>query len=241
MKKVKIITFLILLIIVSGVSVSAQTANEIITKYIQAIGGKELISKINSLYIEATMQVMGTEGAVKTTILNGKGYRNDVDYIGNEMVQCYNEKEGWTINPMMGSGDAESMPEVEYNSAKTQIFIEAPLIFYAEKGYKAELLGNEAVGSINAYKLKLTAPDNTSAIYYFDSATGYKIKSIMPGKMMGRTIENTITYSDFRQTDGYTIAFKTVTSMGGQYETTNTVNKIVLNIQVDAAIFVKPE
>ena len=68
-----------------GVFVSAQTAEGIIEKYLQVIGGKEQISKIKSLYVESAMEVMGMESTVKVTILNGKGYKSEMEIMGSAM------------------------------------------------------------------------------------------------------------------------------------------------------------
>ena len=51
---------------------SAQTADDIIKKTTDALGGKDAISKINSMTVEATMQVMGNEAPNTVTVLNGK-------------------------------------------------------------------------------------------------------------------------------------------------------------------------
>jgi len=56
----------------------AQTADEIVAKHISAIGGKEKLMQINSLYQENTIEVMGNEASSTTTILNGKGLKNEV-------------------------------------------------------------------------------------------------------------------------------------------------------------------
>lgn len=222
--------------LLTAVYASAQTADEIIAKYLQAIGGKDQISKINSLYIEGNMEVMGMSGPMKTTTLSGKGYKQEMEIMGSVRTTCFNDKAGWSIS----SGSAEAMPEAQYNAGKGQIFIGAPFVFYAEKGYKAELLGNEAVESVNAYKIKLTAPDSTSVIYYFDPATGYLIKTVQQSEMQGQMVESTITYSDYRQTDGYTQPYKMVTNYAGMIDITNTVTKVEVNKAIDESVFIKP-
>jgi len=225
-----------------AVSASAQTADEIIGKYVNAIGGKNLLTKIKSVYTEGTMDAMGTFLDTKTIILNGKGMRQDMDYSGSAIINCYNDKEGWSINPMTGSGSAETMPEVQYNSNKSQIVIGAPFINYIEKGYKAELLGTEAVGAVKAFKIKLTSPDNIEAIYFFNPGNSYLIKAVQQIEMEGQMVENIMTYSDYRQTDGYYSAFKASMDIaGGQFYIDMTVTKVELNKPVDEKIFVKPE
>jgi hypothetical protein len=225
-----------------AVSASAQTADDIIGNHLKAIGGKDLLTKIKSVYTENTMDVMGMQITTRSTILNGKGMRQDMDVQGSAMVTCINDKEGWTINPMMGSGSAETMPESQYNSGKNQIVIGAPFVNYAEKGYKAELMGTEAVGSVKAFKIKMTAPDNMEATYFFDPGTHYLLKSVQQQDMQGQLVENIISFSDYRQTDGYYIPFKTSMDIaGGQFTMDMTVTKVELNKPVDEKIFARPQ
>lgn len=224
-----------------SLAISAQTADEIISKHIQAIGGKDLLTKITSVYTESTIDVMGSQGPVKSTTLNGKGMKQEIDVMGSLMVTCYTDKGGWSINPMTGATTAEDMPEAQYNSGKDQITVGAPFINYTEKGYKAELVGNEAVGAINAFKIKLTAADGSSSTYYFDPSTFYVVKSVQMMEMQGQMIDNEITYSDYRQTDGYAVPYKMEMNIGGgQFQMAMAVTKVELNKPVDETIFAKP-
>jgi len=232
---------LVFIAIFLTVNASAQTADEIISKYIQAIGGKDLLTKITSVYTESSMDVMGMEGSVKTTTLNGKGMRQDMDIMGSIMTTCYSDKGSWSVNPMTGATTPEAMPEAQYNSGKDQIVVGAPFISYAEKGYKAELLDTEAVGTVNAYKIKMTAPDSTSSVYFFDPGTSYMVKSIQSMEMQGQMTDNEISYSDYRQVDGYAVPYKMDMNIaGGQFQMAMNVSKVELNKPVDEAIFAKP-
>jgi hypothetical protein len=232
--------FLMTALFMCGAFVSAQTADEVIAKYVNAIGGKEQLSKISSLYTESKADIMGNESIQKSTILNGKGYKTEMDIMGSVITTCITDKGGWMINPMMGSDAAEDMPEAQYNASKDEIYIGAPFTVWPDRGYKAELLGNEAVGTVNAIKVKLTAPDNTSAVYFFDPESGYLLKSVSQGDMQGQTVENIANYSDYRQVDGYTLPFKTTLNMGGMFELTSEITKVEVNKPVDPAFFTKP-
>jgi hypothetical protein len=225
-----------------AVTASAQATDEIIGKYIQAIGGKDLLTKITSVYTESTMDVMGMQGNVKTTTLNGKGMKQEMDVMGSLMTTCYSDKGGWSINPMTGATSPEAMPEAQYNSGKDQIVVGAPFINYAEKGYKTELMGTEAVGTINAFKIKMTSPDSISSVYFFDPDTFYLIKSVQAMEMQGQMTDNEITYSDYKQTDGFAMPYKMEMNIGGgQFQMAMTVSKVELNNPVDEAIFSKPQ
>lgn len=239
MKKLKTLA-LIITFLSTVMFASAQTADDIIQKYIQAIGGKEQVSKINSLCISGKLDAMGTEGTIKSTTLNGIGARQDMEFMGSIITNCFNENDGWSINPMMGGTTAEAMPESQYKAGKNQIYIGAPFIFYAEKGFKAELLGDEAVGGVNAHKIKLTSPDSISVNYFFDPTTSLLLQTVQQIDMQGQPAESTTTYSDYRQVNGFTQPYKTAIDIGGQFEMTMTVDSVLINKPVDPAIFIKP-
>lgn len=225
-----------------AVTVSAQTADEIINKYIQTVGGKDLLTKITSVYTESTIDVMGNQGNVKSTTLNGKGMKQETEVMGTTMATCYTDKGGWSINPMTGSTSAEVMPDAQYKAGKDQITIGAPFINYAMNGYKIELVGNEQVGTVNAYKVKFTSPDSISSVYYFDPATNYMIKSVQQSEMQGQKTNIAITYSDFRQVEGYAIPYKMDMDIAdGQFTMGMQVTKVELNKPVNDSIFTKPQ
>jgi hypothetical protein len=241
MKTFKLSAILILALLLGG-NVSAQTADEIIGKYLDAIGGKDKLNHITSLYMESTLDVMGMQGNMKMTTLNGKGMRQDIDIAGSVISSCFTDKEGWAVNPMAGSTTAETMPEAQYNAGKDQIYIGGPFINLAEKGSKAEFLGNETVANVNAFKIKVTKPDSTSSIFYFDPATSLLIQAVTMSEMQGQMVDNVMTYSDYKMADGYNVPYKYEMNMaGGQVSMLMQVTKVELNKPVDETIFAKPQ
>jgi hypothetical protein len=218
----------------------AQTADEIISKYVEAIGGKNNLSKINSMYMENSLEVMGNASPSQTVILNGKGSKTVSEIMGQKMVQCYTEKGGWMINPMAGSNEPVDMPADQYNAGKSQMYITDILFDYATKGYKVEYLGTENVGSINTYKLKVLSPDNITLHYFIDPATNYVIKMNMTTNMMGQEMTISNTLSDYRKTaDGMVLPFKNEVDYGGQFSMVLNVKKVEFNKPVDPVIFEK--
>lgn len=238
MKTIRQSVFMLLALLTAGVA-QAQTADEVINNYIKAVGGKEKIATINSLYVESTLDVMGMQGTIKMTTLNGKGMRQDIDVMGSIMTTCYNDKEGWAINPMMGSTSAEPMPEMQYKAGKSNLWIE-PLSDFAKAGYTAELQGKENVAGTECFKLKVTSPDQIASTYYFDAAKYLLVRVLNQSEMQGQMVETSMSFSDYKDTDGYLSARKMDMDMGGQFQMSMTVGKVVVNGPVDENIFKKP-
>jgi hypothetical protein len=235
---------LVVLVLASAVSLSAQTAvsaltaDEIVGKYVAAIGGKDAIGQVKSVYMESSVTMMGAENPSTTTIVNGVGYKNETNFNGTQIVQCYTDKGGWTINPMAGATTATPMPDDVYNAGKSQINIGGPLYNYAAKGGKVELVGKDASG----YKIKLTTKDNVESVFVID-ATSYHLTSLASkGKMQGQDVDITTTFSDYRKTDlGYVVPYGIEVNFGGQFDLTIAVKKLELNKTIDPAVFDMPK
>ena len=235
MKLVKLC--LLSLTVLFGASANAQTADEIIAKHIEATGGKEKLGAITSVRMENTMRIQDNDAPNTIVIVNGKGYRTESEFNGQKMVQVYTDKGGWAINPFAGGSGPEAMPEDQYKSGAGQLYI-VPLLSYASRGDKAELLGQEKVGNVNAYKIKVTGKDNVAVTYFIDPSTYYIVQTIRPAQMQGQSVDVTTTYSDYKKTDyGWVTPQTMEINFGGQFSMTAKMNKVEVNTPVDATVF----
>jgi len=234
MKKIKPLLFA--LTIAFAATVQAQTADEIITKHIEAIGGKEKLSQVKSLYTENSMEVMGNQSPVTEYLLEGKGFKSETEFNGSKIINCFTDKGGWSINPMAGGTDAQAMPEEIYKAGKSQIYIGGALLNYAAKGNTIELLGKEDTN----YKLKVT-DGTTESIYFIDASTNYITKTTTKGEMMGQTVEVVTTFSDHKKTDfGIVLPYSRAIDLGG-FALSSKVNKVEINKEIDPKIFEQPK
>jgi len=236
MKVVKYCLILITVLFNTALAYS-QTVDEIIAKHIDAVGGKDKLSGLTSVHMESTSEVMGSEGPSTTTILNGKGFRNESEFNGQKVVRVYTDKGGWTINPFAGSNDPQALPDEQYKAGEDEIYVE-PFFNYADRGSKAELLGQEKVGEVNAYKIKLTNKDNSATTYYLDPSTYYVTQVVTTTNVMGQDMEVKSNFSDYKKIDYGVVIPQTVqVNIGDQFTMTTKVNKIDINQPVDASIF----
>ena len=235
MKKIKYCITGITALLSSAVLL-AQTADEIVNKHIEALGGKEKISQIKSIYQEATMNVMGNEAPSTTYIVDGKGFKAEIDMGGQKIVQVLTDKGGWSINPMTGATDAQPLPEEQFKASKGQIYAGGPLFNYAEKGTKVEYAGKDG----NSHKLKVTN-NGTESTYFVDGTTYYITKAIAKANMQGQDVEITTNFSDYKKTDfGFIMPYAMEVDFGG-FTMSTTVKKVEINKEIDPQIFEMPK
>jgi hypothetical protein len=235
----KTVIQLLLLVTVLFVSatVYSQTLDEIVAKHLDAVGGKEKLSSLTSVHMEGTVEVMGTSGTMKTIILNGKGSRSESEIGGQQVVNVYTDKGGWQINQFAGMNEPQPMTDDQYKAGEDQIYIE-PLLDYVARGGKAELMGQEKIGTVSAHKIKYTNKDGAVMTYFIDPTSFHLIQASAISNNMGQEVEIKSTFSDFQKTDqGLIVPHLIEIDFGGQFAVTSKLQKVEVNQPVDATIF----
>jgi hypothetical protein len=235
MKTIKLCLFTLSSLLSLSIA-KAQTADEIIAKHIDALGGKDKLSQVNTVYIESTTSVMGNDGATKTYIVSGKDYKNESDFAGQSFVNVIADTSGWMINPYAGATDPTPISSDEFKGNADEVYID-PLFNYALNGAKAELAGQEKVDDINAYKLKYTNKYGAESFFYIDPATWYIIKVTRTANAMGQQVTVTTTLSNYKQTDFGIYVPYTVHLDMGQFALDVNTQKVEVNKDIDPKIF----
>jgi hypothetical protein len=237
MKMVKMSMVLIVAISSFGV-LRAQTADDIVNKYLDAIGGKEKIQKVKTFSAERTSQVMGNEGPSNLSIVVGSSFKLVSEINGQSFIQVFTDKGGWMVNPYAGATSPTALPDEAVKEGKILLDPFGPLNDYAAKGNKVELLGKEG----NTFKLKVTNPSASDITVFVDTATYLMTKISIVAQFMGQSMEQTTSYSDYKKGDMDIVFPYTVElNYGGQVSITSTVKKIEINKTIDPAIFVMPK
>lgn len=211
----------------------AQTAEEIVAKHVDAMGGKDKLSQIKSVYTEGSTEVMGNGAETKTYLLSGKGFKSEMDFNGQKIIQCFTEKGGWAVNPFGGDAAPQAMPAEQYNYGKNQMYAGGVLFDYAAKGNKIELLGKEG----NDYKLKVTTASKAEMTYYIDGTTYYITKSTSKSNFQGQDVTVTLSYSNYKKTDFGNVMPYTLQTDLGQFSLAQTVTKIDINKDINPSVF----
>jgi hypothetical protein len=116
----------------------AQTADEVINKHIEAMGGVDKLKSLRSLYMEgvAVMQ-NGNEIISKTYKVHDKLLRREIEFGMGSVTMIVTDKEGWTSNPRSG-GTFEALPKESVEAQQVELDLAGPFVDYAAKGHKVE-------------------------------------------------------------------------------------------------------
>lgn len=212
----------------------AQTADEIINKYVAALGGKEKLMTLKSVKKVGGLNVQGTDVSVTTTVLQGVGSRNDISVPGmGEGFQIVNATKGWDFMPFMGQASPEEISADKLKASQGLLDLQGVLFNYKEKGSQVELSGKENVEGTEAYKLKFTNKMGVVSTLFIDTKTNYLVRTITLSKTTNGDENVEVTYSDFKKNDeGYLFPFSQAIDRG-----TIVFSAIETNKPVDEKIF----
>lgn len=223
-------------------SVAAQTAAEVVAKYLKTVGGAEKIQAVNTL--RRTGKFIGGGGFEAVVIQEnkrGKMVREEFLLQGMTGVTAYDGKAGWKIEPWQGKKDAEPLGEEELKSILEDSDFDGPLVNYEQKGNKVELAGTDQVEGTDTIKLKLTRPSGDVYYYYLDTDYYVPIKIEIKRVIRGAEREYETLLGDYKEVAGWYLPHSFETSVKGNPNKAQTVySKIEANVPIDDGRFRMP-
>jgi hypothetical protein len=223
-------------------SVSAQTGDEIVAKYIKAVGGMEKIQAVTTL--RRTGKVIAGGGFELPIVQENKRpnmMRQEITLQGLTGVNAYNGKIGFKIEPWQGKKDAESLSEEEMKQVVEDSDFDGPLVNYQQKGNKVEFVGMEPVEGTDAYKLKVTLASGEVRFYFMDTDYYVPIKIETKRIIRGAEVETETSLGDYKEVDGWYLPFSLESGLkGSQSRGKVAYDKIEANVAIDDSRFVAP-
>ncbi len=216
-------------------SATAQTAEEIAAKNVEAMGGAAKLATLTSYKKSGNMSSNGTDFPITMTATHQKGFRMDFEIMGTSNYQLTNAEKGFVFMPIAGMQAPKEMDADQQKSMLRQADLQGSFLNYKEKETTLALVSSsEKVDGTEAYNLKVTFKEGKDVTYFLDKKTNRIIKTITKAKGPdGNEMEIETSYSDYKQNaDGYWFAYTMTTSNGPI-----SFDKIETNIKVDESIF----
>jgi predicted Zn-dependent peptidase len=181
------------------------TVASVVDKYINAIGGKANLSKVNSYTTNASMSMQGQNLDFKIVKAQGGKELQTVSAGGMTVQkQVFDGKTGYS--EQMGQKVEMTKEEIADNLKNTELFEE--LGFAKSADYK--LAGIEKINGEDSYAIK--AGDKA---YYYSVKTGLKTGETETVKTQGQTFTVPTTFADYKDVSGVKMPYTiTVNQMG---------------------------
>jgi hypothetical protein len=223
-------------------TVAAQTADEIVAKYIKAVGGADAIGAITTL--RQTGKYFGGGGFqalyVQVNKRSGK-VREEWTYSGLTGVYAFDGQTGWKIEPWGGKKDPEPLDEEESKSIVEDADFDGPLVNYRQKGNIVEFIGMEPVEGTNTYKLKVTFKTGDVQYFFLDQETCMPIKIEIQRTVRGAQKYYELWPGEYKLVAGWYVPFSMETNVKGSPDKGKTsFETIEANVPSDDARFTKP-
>jgi hypothetical protein len=221
---------------------AAQSADEIVGKYLHAVGGMEKIQAVQSLRrVGKFVGGGGFEAAIVQE--NRRPNRVREEFVLQDLtgINAYDGTAGWKIEPWNGKKDAEALSEEETKSILEDSDFDGPLIDYRKKGNKIEYVGHDEVEGTDAYKLKVTLPNGTVFHYYLDADSQVPIKIETRRMIRGAEREYETIVGDYKQVAGWYLPYSFETNVKGSSDKSKVnYDTIEANVPIDDNRFQKP-
>jgi hypothetical protein len=182
----------------------AQDANKIIDQYLKAVGGKKVISHIQTVSLDGALTT-GTDANSGTYTLKLKQpnrYYSEVRAQGKTQIQAYNGKSAWhqtdsgEINTLLGQQALQLEAAGQYYNTRLQDLSKRK-VGAAFKGH-AQVRGNDAL------QLELTYPTGIQWEVFFDPQTHL----IVQEKSTLADVAQEVDYDDYRTVSGLKVPYK---------------------------------
>ncbi|MBT8307835.1 MAG: insulinase family protein [Maribacter sp.] len=183
-----------------------MTAQNVLEKYIQAIGGKEKLMGVESYSLLAEAEMQGTKLDLEIKKTSKDQFMQNVKVMGNSMSkQVFDGDKGY----MVMQGQRKDLGEDELKKVKEE---SAPFPELNLLNTDIALEGIEVIDGKKAYKLKISE-EKTS---FYDINTGLKVQDAVSIEAQGQQINTTFDYNDYQEVSGIKFPFLLTQTMGPQ-------------------------
>lgn len=225
MKKIVFVAGIVSLFWQSAVAQSTPTADQVVDKYIAAIGGKDALMKVTDMTTS-----MSSEGQMGVIMITRKQklpnkFSMVINANGMEVMKQTGDGSKVVMGGMQGSRTIDGSAAQQMTAMNT-IF---PELHYTENGVKTTLVGPEKVEGKDTYKLSHTTADGAATwTDNFDAKTGLKVQSVMTMKSQQGETTTTSIFSDYKDVNGIKFPM-TIMQQSPRGPMTMTIDNVKIN------------
>jgi outer membrane lipoprotein-sorting protein len=248
MLKPKTVLPMCLIVLVAGLTGAvAQTTtpqaalpsvDQILDKYVKAIGGKAAIEKLTSRVSKGTFEMDQIPGPAAEEIdakAPNKQYMVTDSPSFGQARRGFNGTVGWEDNPQTGLRDI-SGAELAAMKRDADFY---GAIKLKELYPTMAVNGKESVNGHDAYVIEATPTEGAAETMYFDADSGLLVRAQREAEGPSGKVTVNVTLDDYREVDSIKLPFVMRISMG-DFAFVIKLNEVKHNVPIDDAKFDKP-
>ncbi|MDH7502508.1 MAG: hypothetical protein QHJ82_07330 [Verrucomicrobiota bacterium] len=220
-----------------------EKVDEVLSRYVKALGGKGAIEKVKSRVIKGTAEGMGMPAALPWEFYAAAPNKqlSKVEVTGfGAVLEGFDGQVAWSKNPITGVRVKEGD---ELAKVKREAGLDRDLRFlsiYPDLAYK----GTEKMDNEEVVVLETKPTPTTSERFAFSSKTGLLVRQESQFQTAQGAVKTEARMSDYRTVDGLQFPFllKVKAEAPGQdpAEFTIKVSEVKYNVPVSDSLFAKP-
>lgn len=229
-----------------GSAASAQTADEIVARHLDARGGAAALAALSAVQFDGKLLFPGgfelTYKEVRGRQPGGAATRVDAALQGLTVVQAHDGRSGWRINPFQGRRDAERMSDDEARSLADQASLEGPLLSAKADGSTVAYLGRESYDGTDTHKLKVVQKDGDEFVYLIETETMLPIRMTETRRVRGAQQVSNYELGDYEKVAGvyFPMSIELWQGDAANQRQRVIIDKATANPEISPALFAQP-
>lgn len=217
----------------SGAVPADMTAEKVVEKYIEAIGGNEKLNAVQDISMKMTTSVQGM--SLETIMQQKAPNKYSMSVMMNGMAMQEQKFDG-TNAAVSQMGQTQKLEGEQLESMKQQSILFAETK-YKELGYKLTLKGVEQVEGKNAYQIELETPNGDKVTEFYDTETGYKIRTVSVVENGGNSATVVNDLGDYKEVDGIMFPHSITITGAAPVPLKSKVTSIEINKGIEDGVF----
>jgi photosynthetic reaction center cytochrome c subunit len=216
-------------------TVNPPSPDDVIAKYLAAIGGAAALSKVKTRQEKGTISVGGRNLPVEIFTSAGGKQLTVVHLSDGDSITAYNAMSGWSSAP---NRPAHPIPTAEAVSARLETDLQLPA-HMKQLFDQLKSMPPERIGDRQAYVVSGFHQEEIAAKFYFDKDSGYLLRTLRYTKTPLGKSPTQIDNDDYRDQDGLKIPFfKTISRPNSRIAIR--IDEVRFNVPIDDARFAFP-
>ena len=218
-----------------GKEPSGPSGDQLLDKYLKAVGGATAIEKVTSRVMKGSITFGDRNVPIE---IYSKDPDKRISYThtpDGDSITAFDGHEGWLGVPGRPVREMHG-PDIDAASIDADMHLPAHMKYMFSK---VEVHGKERVGEHDAYEVIGQRDGKTPIQLYFDEQTGLLLRLVRFGETALGRLPTQIDYADYRAAGGVKIPYRwTLARPTGRF--TIQISEVKENVPVDDAKFVKP-